>query len=100
MYTCAPFVCRAHIVLKRATDPPGTGIIVSYELLCGCWESSLNPLEEQPGFLAPSLCGIALEYKQFYTEPLFLKCPSILELRSRLLRRGCHMKALATLMST
>jgi hypothetical protein len=25
----------------------GTGIIDGYELLCGCWELNLGPLEEQ-----------------------------------------------------
>ena len=31
----------------------GAGVTDSGELLCGCWESNLDPLEEQPVFLTP-----------------------------------------------
>lgn len=30
---------------------PGTGIVDSCELPCGCWELNLSPLEEQPVLL-------------------------------------------------
>jgi hypothetical protein len=34
---------------------PGTGVMDSYELLCGCWELHAGPLEEQPVLLTAEL---------------------------------------------
>lgn len=39
----------AYLVSKRPEEgvkSPGTEIIESYELLCGCWELSLGPMGE------------------------------------------------------
>ena len=52
---CECFVCRCigtpmsmyrHGGEKEGTGFPGTGVTNSYELLCGCWELNLGPLEE------------------------------------------------------
>jgi hypothetical protein len=41
---CVPGTYEA----RRVTESPGTGVIDSYELLCGCWTSNPGPLQEQP----------------------------------------------------
>jgi hypothetical protein len=46
-------------VRRGSKIPPRTGVFKGCELPCGCWESNLSPLEEQPVFLPtePSLPG-------------------------------------------
>ena len=45
--SCALVFCL-HVYLCEGIRSPGTGIIDSYELPCGCWELKLGPLEEKP----------------------------------------------------
>ena len=51
---------------REGVRSPGTGVIDSCDLLCGCWELNSGPLEELPMLLTtePSLqrCG----YKLFF----------------------------------
>ena len=56
-YLCVTRVPGAHLGQKRLADPAGTGVVDDRELPCGCWESNLEPLEEQPVLLTtePSL---------------------------------------------
>lgn len=41
-----PVWCRR--MPEEVTRSLGTGVIHGFKLLCGCWESNLVPLEEQP----------------------------------------------------
>jgi hypothetical protein len=43
--------CPACLYVCDGVRSPGTGIIDSYELPCGCWELNPYPLEKQPVFL-------------------------------------------------
>ena len=40
-----------HMYAEKGIGSPGTGVTDSYELSCGCWELTLDPLEEQPELL-------------------------------------------------
>ena len=40
-------VCAVPVEARRGCHIPGTGVTDSCELLCGCWELNLGPLEEQ-----------------------------------------------------
>lgn len=58
--TCMSVCCVCFWCLMRPeedVESPGTGIISSCKLLCGCWDLNLIPLEEQPMLLSaePSL---------------------------------------------
>lgn len=33
---------------KRVSDAPGAGVIVGFDLPCGCWELNPSPMEDQP----------------------------------------------------
>lgn len=41
---------------------PGTGVVDLFELLCSCWESNLEPLEEQTVLL---MSGASLPAKDY-----------------------------------
>lgn len=45
------FVYHVHYCItgrpEKGITSPGTGVRVDCELLCGCWESNPNPLEER-----------------------------------------------------
>ena len=62
------YIVHACLVLaEAAVGFPGTGVIDSCELPCGCWELNLGPLQEQQGLLAasPSLAPAHLEHCYF-----------------------------------
>jgi hypothetical protein len=73
VYMCTTCVQYPHAP-EEGDRPPRTEVIDSYELLCGCWVSSVNPLEEQPVFLEPSLCSVASQYKQFCIQSHYSSC--------------------------
>lgn len=41
-----PVAASAHVGQDRASTPHGTGVTNDCELLPGCWESNLEPLEQ------------------------------------------------------
>jgi hypothetical protein len=53
-----------HLCLCESVGTPGTGLIDSFELPCGCWELNTHLLEEQSVLLTadpslqPQVCGI------------------------------------------
>jgi hypothetical protein len=51
---CALVFCL-RVCLYEGVRSPGTGIVDSCELSCGCWELNPGPLEEQPVLLIPVL---------------------------------------------
>ena len=50
-------ISHACVMATEATGSPGTGVTDNCKSPCGCWESNLGPLVEQPVLLAaePSL---------------------------------------------
>lgn len=48
----------------RVSDPPGSGVIHTCELLCGCWELKQDPLEEQPVRSERSLQPLGTIFKE------------------------------------
>lgn len=62
MFMCACLVCVLHAYLvtvrsEKGSGFPGTGEWSSRrtELLCGCWELNLDPLDEHQMLLTPEL---------------------------------------------
>lgn len=51
MYEYVPCTCGACGGRKRAPGAPGTGVTDGCEPSCGCWESSPDPLPQQPVLL-------------------------------------------------
>lgn len=45
-------VHHLYIVSEENISSPGTGVRDSYELLCGCWKSNPDPLEEELVYIA------------------------------------------------
>lgn len=43
----APVACLVLDETRRGCEIPRTGVTHRCELLCGCWEANLKPLEEQ-----------------------------------------------------
>lgn len=54
-----------HICLCEGIRSPATGVASSFELLCGCWELNLHPLEEQTASALnlSSICAYLKGYK-------------------------------------
>lgn len=71
MHICVPCVCRAMPSICRGQEKgvksPETGAMDDGELLCGCQELSLGPLEEQPVRLITELLLQVIEYS-FYNQ--------------------------------
>lgn len=51
MNLCALCVCLVPVGAREGIRSSGTGLTVSCELPCGCWESNQNTLEGQPVLL-------------------------------------------------
>lgn len=49
---CAPRVYLVPTQVRRGHQSPGTGVADGLELLCGCWDPSTGPLQEQHVILA------------------------------------------------
>lgn len=60
VYKCLPTCMLVYMYVQccrgqRRPWIPGTGVIGSCELLCGCWELDLGPVKEQPVSLTSGL---------------------------------------------
>lgn len=50
MYVCLPCECLVSKEIRRGCQSPGTRTIIDGVKLCGCWNLSLGPLQEQQVF--------------------------------------------------